>query len=254
MWVEAIVAKDDLAKVVGELCPLRISIGADGNLLLSDPREVALIPGEGLRMTVTSEIHWPVLGIQIPVSIRSATLLVKPEIVEAPQGPNLTFRLQLDDVDIAILPALVDRGIVELVNKELAAKHVELAWGFTSTLSHVFELPQALASVRALDLRATSGRVKVTHEALALAVLFQARVEPRSLGPRPTPTPSPTAEPSGGPPPAPPISVRSLLRRSPAGLAAVCGMALLAGMGVVTLVTRNRRPRALLARLRRLGP
>jgi hypothetical protein len=242
MWVEAIIAKEDLAKVIDDLCPLRIKIGEDGSVLLSDPRDVALVSGVGLRMTVTLEIHWPVLGVQIPVSVRSATLEVQPEVLQTPQGSTLTFKLHLDDVDIAILPALIDRGIVDLVNKELAAKHVELAWAFIQTLSHVFELPDALASVRALDLRATGGRVKVTSEALALAVLFEARVEPRGESPslrpalaaaRPLPRPTPI-------PPEPP-SLGELFRRSPATLGAMCGAALVTGMGLLALISPRRR-------------
>jgi hypothetical protein len=244
MWVEAIVAKEDLAKVMDDLCPLRINIGEGGNVLLSDPRDVILVDGAGLQMTITVQIHWPVLGVQIPVSIRAATLEVNPEILETADRANLTFKLHLDNVDIAIFPALIDRGIVDLVNKELAAKHVELAWGFMDTLSHCFDLPDALASARALDLRATNGRVKVTGKALALAVLFEARVEPRTSTTPPVSTlaavPLP---PRAGPPPPPPRppSLRAMLRGSPGSLAAVFGVAFLSGMGLFALVSASRR-------------
>jgi hypothetical protein len=185
MWVEAILSKHDLAKVAGELSPLRIDIGKGGSIALSDPRDLELVAELGLRMTVTTEIHWPVLGIQVPVSVRSATLEVRPQIVQNPGGDALTFKLHLDQMDISILPAIVDRRIVDLVNEELEAKHVELAWSFTKTLSHVFALPEALASVGALDLCAAEGRVKITGKAIALAVSFQARVEPRKADPPP---------------------------------------------------------------------
>ena len=253
MWVEAILAKDDLVKVAGELCPLRINLGQDGNVVLSEPRELALVPDIGLRMTVTLEIHWPVLGIEIPVSIRAATLEVRPVILDTPGGANLTFKLALDDIDISILPDFVDRGVVDLVNKELEAKHVELAWGYAKTLSHVFELPAALASVRALDLRASEGRVKVTSEALALAVLFEARVERRRVGER-SPSPSATRVVETAliaPPPIPPRTLRErLASASPASLAAVCGMAFLSGMGLVALMSGRRRRPTLLEVLR----
>jgi len=181
MWAEAIFSIEDLEEVTGQLFPLRIILGNDGNVRLTDRRDLALLPGVGLRMTVTAEIHWPILGVHIPVSLRSATLEMRPEIVENPGGDTLTIKLHLDDVDVSILPALVDRRIVDRVNKELAAKHVELAWGFTKTLSHVFQLPEALASAAAVHLRAASGRVIITSEALAIAVLFHARVEPRGV-------------------------------------------------------------------------
>jgi hypothetical protein len=182
MWAEAIFSIVDLEEVTGQLFPLRIILGKDGNVLLTDRRDLALLPGVGLRMTVTAEIHWPVLGMNIPVSVRSATLEIRPEIVENPGGDTLTFKLHLDDIDVSTLPAFVDRRVVDHVNKELEAKHIELAWGFTRTLSHVFQLPEALASAAALDMRAGSGCVKITSEALAIAVRFHARVEPRGVG------------------------------------------------------------------------
>ena len=235
-------------ELMGQLFPLRINIGKDGNVLLTDRRDLALLPGVGLRMTITAEIHWPVLGVHIPVSVRSATLEIRPEIVENPGGDTLTFKLHLDDVDVSMLPDLVDRGIVDLVNKELEAKHVELAWGFTRTLSHVFELPEALASAGALDLRAASGRVKITSEALAIAVLFHARVEPR--GEAPSPRVSEPAPPI--PLPSSPRGVRTLLGRSPAGLAVLGGLAMAAGAGLHALVSWGRH-RSLLQHFRALS-
>ena len=188
-------------------------------------------------MTVTAEIHWPVLGVEVPISLRSATLEIRPEIVEGPQGPSVAFKLHFDDVDFHALPALVDRGIVDLVNHELEAKHVELAWRFTKTLSHLFELPDTLASAGGLDLRAESGRIKITGDALALAVLFRATVEPR--GKRPTPIEA--VRPRIPLPPAP-RGLRSLLRESPVAFAALGGLAVALGAGLHALVARRGVP------------
>jgi hypothetical protein len=241
MWAEAIFTKEDLEEVTGQLFPLRIVLGNDGNVLLTDRRDLALLPGVGLRMTITAELHWPVLGVHVPVSVRSATLEIRPEIVEGPAGQTLAFKLHLDDVDISMLPAFVDHGIVELVNKELEAKHVELAWGFTRTLSHAFELPEALASAGALDLVAASGRVKVTSEALALAVLFQARVEPRgAVSTSDSPVSHDTEPPRPIPFPPPPRGIRHVVGRSPLSLTLLGGLALLAGAGLLALVSRRR--------------
>src|ERR1700688_2253455 len=128
MWVEAVLARADLDKAVRDFCPLRINLKRDGNILISDPRELELVAGVGLRMSVAVEFHWPILGIQVPVSVRSATLDVTPQILEKPAGEALTFKLHIDDVDLLILPEFVDRSIVDLVNAELEAKHVELSW------------------------------------------------------------------------------------------------------------------------------
>ena len=186
MWLEAIVSKGDLAELAGKICPLQFNLGDGGRLSISDPRDLELVPGVGLRTTVTAQIHWPVLGVQIPLSIRAATLEVRLEVVRSAAGDALAFRLHLDDADISLVPAFVDRGIVGLVNKELDAEHFELAWAFTKALSHAFAMPKALVSAVALDMRAVSGRVEITSERLAFAVLFQARVESRGIVPSPT--------------------------------------------------------------------
>jgi hypothetical protein len=68
-----------------------------------------------------------------------------------------------------ISPSSIGRNIVDRVNKALEEKHVELSWGFIETLSHVFELPDAMASARAIDLHAQWGSLKITSEALVLA-------------------------------------------------------------------------------------
>ena len=237
MWVEAILSKDDLEKTLTDFCPLRIVLGDDGSIQISDPRDVQLVPERGLRMSVTVEVHWPILGITVPVSIRLATLEVRPEVLRKPEGETLTFRLQLDDVDISILPGIFDRGIVDLVNKELDAKHIELSWAFAKTLSHVFELPAALASARAIDLRVAWGNVKITSEALVLAVSFHAKIEPREAD-KAVPLTGAVEK----------ANVKSLpsapktLRRS-TNLAWVGGAALLAGLGVsaILLTSRPRR-------------
>jgi hypothetical protein len=239
MWIQATLSKADLAGVTEKLCPLRIRIGEDGFVVLSEPRDLELAADVGLRMTVTLEIHWPVLGIQLPVSVRSATLHVRPEIGKTPKGEALTFKLRLDDVDVSILPAFVDRKIVDMVNAELEAKHIQLSWGFTETLSHLFELPDALLSAGALDLHATAGRVKIAGEAVAFAVLFEARVESRPAGgkvplPRVAPPPLPL------PPSHPTRGLGGWVGRYPVGVGAICGALL--GMGALALVRATRRP------------
>jgi hypothetical protein len=179
MWAEVILAKDDLGKVMSDFCPLTINLADGGRVVLSSPCELMLVADVGLSMTVTGAVHWPVLGIPIPISVRSATLRVIPEIRETSSGERLRFRLHLADADLSLLPGIVERGLVDLVNKELDADAMAISWNFTKTLSHVFELPDVLASARALALRATWGRVRITSEALVLAVAFEVGVEPR---------------------------------------------------------------------------
>ena len=235
MWSEAIFATEDLAHFAAELLPMQFKLGADGELRISDPRELELVPGAGLRLTVSCHLHWPVLGIEMPLSIRGATVMVEPEIAEGPKSKALVFKLRLDELDLSMLPAFLDRGIVGLINRELEAKHTELSWNFSDTLSHVFDLPEGLRPASAIDLVASAGRVKVTADAVALAVLFEAHVIPR----QPAPPPGPTTADAAPAEPAPTIAPTGPSLRE---AAVRYGVALAIGAGLATMVARIRKP------------
>jgi hypothetical protein len=179
MWLEAILTKEDLEKIVGQFSPLTVLLGENGSLLLASPCEVSLIPGEGIGVVCDATIHWPVLGIDLPVELRSLTLRILP-VVQEEVGRRLVFRLQIDHTGVVLLPSMIDHRVTARVNEELEKKHVELSWNFLETLSHVFELPDALVSSGAISLRATDGRVKATEGALGFAVRFETTVLPRT--------------------------------------------------------------------------
>jgi hypothetical protein len=67
--------------------------------------------------------------------------------------------------------------IEELLNRELAAKRVELAWTYGQTLTHTFLLPLVLRPLETLRLQAVEARVKVAGGALGLAIRFRAVAE-----------------------------------------------------------------------------
>jgi hypothetical protein len=180
MWLEAILTREDLEEVVREFSPLGIHLGETGSLLLVAPRDVSLLPGEGLGVKCDATLHWPVLGFDVPVSMRALTVRILPRVEDRPEGATLVFRLQIDHTGVSMLPSFFDDRVTARVNEELEKKHVELAWNFVHTLSHAFDLPPALASSAAFSLKATAGKVKTTESALGLAVDFEAKVKPRA--------------------------------------------------------------------------
>jgi hypothetical protein len=182
MWLEAIFTREDLQEVVGRFSPLKILLGDNGSLLLVAPSEVSLLPDRGIGVTCDATLTWPVLGLDIPVSMHGLVVHVLPAVEERPEGPTLVFRLQIDHAGVALLPSFFDHSVVARVNQELERKHIELAWNFARTLSHAFALPSTLASAAAFSIRATAGRVKATENALGLAVDFEASVQARDKG------------------------------------------------------------------------
>jgi hypothetical protein len=181
MWLEAILTTSDLQDTIQQFSPLEIRLGDNGKLLLASPTRVSLTAGEGMAVVCEATLHWPVLGVDLPVHMHGLSVLVRPEVRPAPDGTCdvLAFTLQIDRAGVSILPHIIDDKVTSLLNEELAKKHVELAWNFGETLTHVFALPAALASAAALALKVGGGTVKITDRAIGFAVNFTAEVRPR---------------------------------------------------------------------------
>ncbi|MGH7293828.1 MAG: hypothetical protein ACRELB_02790 [Polyangiaceae bacterium] len=177
MWLEAIIPKEDLSAVVGELTPLTFLLGADGRLSLSEPSEVSLVEAVGLRAVCKAHVHWSVLGISVPVTLHSLAVLLRPEIHPRDGGPALVFRVEIEHADLAGVPDVIDDRVTQLLNHELETKHVELSWAYRTTLSHVFDLPEMLRPLERLAVTAGAARVSVTRDAAALAIEMTARVD-----------------------------------------------------------------------------
>jgi hypothetical protein len=179
VWLEAILTKADLQTVLEQFSPLKIVLGDSGSLLLAEPKEVFLIPDEGVGIVCDATLHWPILGFDVPVSLRGLTVRVLPVIEQATNGKPLVFRLQIDHTGVALLPSVADHHVTSLVNDELQKKHIELSWKFIETLTHEFGLPASIASSAAISFVAIDGMVKANDAALGLAVRFKTTVRRR---------------------------------------------------------------------------
>ena len=66
---------------------------------------------------------------------------------------------------------MIDTHVTATVNKELEESEA-LAWSFAEALSHVFDLPKALEPLTKFELRVSAGEVRVTADAMVLALAF----------------------------------------------------------------------------------
>jgi hypothetical protein len=180
MWVEAVLLTEDLDRLVAQLAPMTVRVGAS-DVLLSDPAPCVLVPDVGVRVVCKAKVHWPVLGIDVPVTARALTVLVRPSITQREQRDVLVITLEVESADLAGVPGLFEQRITDLVNKELIKKEVELSWGFAKTLTHSFRLPDALAPLESLDLTVLGGRVRILSDGLGLAVKLDSGVSRRHL-------------------------------------------------------------------------
>jgi hypothetical protein len=179
MWVEAILAPDDVRALFAALLPVTIRLGERGELALEPPHTITLVEGRGIHVTCRARLRWMVLGVRVPITIHSLNALVLPSIERRDGADILVFRVDVEHADVALLPDLVDDEVTRVVNAELAKKRIDLEWRFSDTLSHVFAMPRALEEIESLGLVVQWGRVKVTTKGLVLAVSFEAVVARR---------------------------------------------------------------------------
>ncbi len=182
MRLEATLTREDLQSLVDELMPATIRLGQKGKLTLAEPSGLELVADRGLRVSCHAQGSWEVLGVGVPITLTSLELLLEPSFAMRPDGDVLVFKLQIVSADIARVPGVVADRIVDLVNGELAEKHVELAWHFRKTLSHEFSLPESLENLASIGLTATAGSFALTSAALVFTVAFETDV-----GRRPAP-------------------------------------------------------------------
>lgn len=180
MWVESIVSLQDFQSLAAELLPVRVQLGAADSehyLFLSAASEVSLVEGRGLRIVCNAQIRWPVMGMDLPINVDRLTVMLEPSVPN--EGGELFVSVQLEYADVAWVPSLLDTKIVAAINEALKKRETELSWSFARSLSHDFVLPEMLQPLRALQLKAAWGKVRVTSEAMVLVLSFHAHAVPK---------------------------------------------------------------------------
>lgn len=176
MWIEARLLPTDLDRIVAQLIPVTIPVG-DGHLRLFDPESCTLVPDVGLRIACAAQLHWPVLGMDVPVTARSLAVVIRPTLVHRGEHDVLVFKASIDSADLEGILKLFDNPLTHMANKELLRQEVELAWDFSKTLTHSFDLPPTLEPLDSIGLWVREGRLHIGADALSLSVRLVSTVK-----------------------------------------------------------------------------
>ncbi len=149
--------------------------------MIDRPLEVTLVAGRGLRIATAARFTWTVAGLAVPMTVKSASLLLIPEVVVLEGREALRFLLLLERADLKLLPAFVDEEFVERVKAALLAEDARPTWRFLDTLTFSVGLPERLRSARTLRLKAQWGAVQVTDATLSFTVSYEADVTKAEL-------------------------------------------------------------------------
>jgi hypothetical protein len=145
--------------------------GRDGRWVrVEKASEVDFVAGQGLRLVSAGQIRWVTAGMPVEATLQSVTLMLRPLVVADKHGGRLVFRPSLEAADLKNLPALLDRGVVALVNRQLETRGQDMAWDFGRTLSLSVPVPPMLEGIHSLQLDARNATVTVTADAIELGL------------------------------------------------------------------------------------
>jgi hypothetical protein len=162
-----------LSAILDELLPVTILLddGPDGRWVRIDPtHHVDFIASEGVRLVTSGRIRWVTAGVPIEVTLHSVQLMLHPQIVADSEGHKLVFRASLESADLKNVPALLDRGIVALVNRQLDSRRDQMNWNFEKSLGFAVPLPPALQGVSMLQLGAGGATIEISADHIELAL------------------------------------------------------------------------------------
>jgi hypothetical protein len=171
MWLQALFTADDLFRALSRVTPARLSLDKhepDRYLWVSRPERVRVVPGS-IVLDARAQISWGVLGLNVPLTLRSVSISLNPVVREIRGEQVLSFRLQVADADLSGVPAFLERTLVDRVNDALRASDTKLAWRFLETLDFKFKLP-VIEAQREVSLYARGATAEVTDAGLMLTV------------------------------------------------------------------------------------
>lgn len=180
MHIRARLDEATLRRMLDELLPVTVMLDAvpvapseakNGRWIQLDrSHHLDFVAGEGLRIGTSGRMRWITAGVPLEATLHSATVILRPVIVEDPRGGRLVFRPELEAADLKNVPAWLDRSIVAVVNGQLGARADEVAWDFGRTLGVVVPIPPMLEEISSLKLAVHGATVQVFDDAIEIGM------------------------------------------------------------------------------------
>jgi hypothetical protein len=184
MQLCAVLSRDELAQVIGELAPLDVELSRRPRRALSigRPSLVELVPGAGLRVSGEARLTWDVAGVSVPVTVRSCRVMLVPKVELRDEGHVLAFEPKIESLDVSNVPGFVASGLIGSLEAAIAAKRDKLAWRFGRRLAVRKMLPERVTPPSRVDLVPAGGDVEVTATSVRLTIELEAHVRRGALG------------------------------------------------------------------------
>lgn len=164
-----------LRQLLAELLPITILLdeaqALDGRWIRIDPvRELRFSVDEGIRLATSGALRWRLGPFPMTMTVQNLTLMLRPIVVGTGTAGCVLFRPVIERADLQNVPAMLDRGLVKLVNRALEKRSARLAWDFGRALARQFVLPDALVPLETASIGVETARLRVRADALELIV------------------------------------------------------------------------------------
>ena len=186
MRITARITQLELAEFFRGLFPLRVQFLDDpGHRKLIDfaePRDIHMVPGEGVEITCDATIHWPVI-VDATFEARHVSILMRAAAVQTDTGAGIRFSGRLSDIDLKMLPAFADAALVKSVNAAIKRSDAGFTWQIAETLSIGIEMPMEMVPIKAFTTDVDKAAVAIDAEGLTLTAPLHMAFERASTAP-----------------------------------------------------------------------
>lgn len=186
MRITARITQLELAEFFRGLFPLRVQFLDDpGHRKLIDfaePRDIHMVPGEGVEITCDATIHWPVI-VDATFEARHVSILMRAAAVQTDTGAGIRFSGRLSDIDLKMLPAFADAALVKSVNAAIKRSDAGFTWQIAETLSVGIDMPMEMVPIKAFTTDVDKAAVAIDAEGLTLTAPLHMAFERASTAP-----------------------------------------------------------------------
>lgn len=174
----AIIPGTDLARLVESITPFRVTIDEErGRAVTLDRPTLELVSGEGIRLRGSGHVSWDFAHVPIPVRVNAWQFLFVPRVASHGGSHVLSLEPRLEELDVRLVPGLVDEKIADAIRRAIARNQNRLAWDFGRTLSRRLPLPATVSPTSTFTIFPVGGEASVNVREVQLVLRFEARFE-----------------------------------------------------------------------------
>lgn len=167
-----VIPRRDLESLLTSWLPISLQLcdgHPDRRLVLEAIHSVELVADEGLQVTCSGCLCWPLPVLPDRIQIDALTVRVLAHTSNE-DGFELSIALEVRDLDLAGIPELVDAGIVDVVQAAIDTQAPTFVWPVSETLSVHEPLPERVLSADAWRIDIPGGDLSITADEIRFSV------------------------------------------------------------------------------------